>query len=70
MMALKYKKRTIFIVCLNEFLAFWSSLIYGSVLVAKQRIRYISLAHFITIPVEENVMVIFDEIDHMLKDSF
>lgn len=70
MMALKYKKKTIIVVCLNEFLAFWSSFIYGSFFVAKQRIRYISLAVFLTIPVEPNVFVVFDEIEHMLGASF
>ena len=70
MLALKYKNKTIIVVCLNEFLAFWSSFIYGSCFVAKQRIRYMSLAIFLTIPVEPNVIVIFDEIEHMLMESF
>lgn len=70
MLALKYKNKTIIVVCLNEFLAFWSSFIYGSYFVAKQRIRYISLAVFLNLPVEPNVLVVFDEVEHMLMQSF
>ena len=70
MYALKYTKKNIIVVCLNDFLAFWSSFIYGSSFVAKQRIRYMSLAVFLSIPVEKNVIVFFDEIEHMLMKSF
>ena len=70
MYALKYRNKNIIIVCLNDFLAFWSSFIYGSSFVAKQRIRYMSLAVFLSIPVEANVIVFFDEVEHMLMKSF
>lgn len=70
MLALKFKNKNIIVVCLNDFLAFWGSFIYGSSFVAKQRIRFMSLAVFLSIPVEKNVIVFFDEIEHMLMWSF
>jgi hypothetical protein len=53
MLALKFKNKNIIVVCLNDFLAFWGSFIYGSSFVAKQRIRFMSLAVFLSIPVEK-----------------
>ena len=61
----------VIVVCLNEFLAFWSSTTYGSPFVTNGTIRYMSLQKFLKLSPEEGVLVIVDEVDQIVgRHSF
>lgn len=58
--------KKVIIVCLNNFLAHWGRMNYGSLNVENDKITYMSIDHFIKRKPNSNVHVIFDEIDSML----
>jgi hypothetical protein len=55
--------KKVLIVCTTEFLAHYGSHIYGTANTSAGKIRYVSFAKFLSIPVDTDTVVIFDEVD-------
>ena len=58
----------VIIVCLNYFLAYWGRTIYDSQHIDNRNTEYVSLNCFSKMPVDDNAIVVFDEIDQGLSE--